>query len=150
MLRRKLNWCKQKQMTQEQISLIKKSWRLFRQIDPHLVGGVFYDKLFSEHPSLRRMFKTSIEVQSQKLLDMLSAIVMHLDRLDELTGDIEALAIRHVHYGVKPEHYKAVGAALLWTFQQGLGVDWTEEVEEAWLTCYTHLSTTMISAAYSV
>lgn len=133
-------------MTQEQIILIKKSWRLFRQIDPHLVGGVFYDKLFSDQPSLRRMFKSSIEDQSQKLIDMLSAIVMHLDQLNTLTGEIEALAIRHVHYGIRPEHYKAVGAALLWTLKQGLGTDWNEFMEEAWKSCYTHLSGVMIGA----
>lgn len=137
-------------MTTEQIILIKKSWRLFRQIDPQLVGGVFYDKLFSDQPSLQRLFKTSIEEQSQKLIDMLSAIIMHLDQLDALTGEIEALAIRHVHYGVKPEHYKAVGIALLWTFQQGLGADWTEAMKDAWTVCYTHLSRTMIGAANPV
>ena len=134
-------------MTQEQIILIKKSWRIFRQIDPHLVGDVFYEKLFAEQPGLRKMFKSSIDAQSQKLIDMLSAIVMHLDDLDGLKDDIRSLGIRHESYGVKPEHYNAVGSALLWTLKQGLGNDWNKDVEKAWSICYGILAATMIQAA---
>jgi hemoglobin-like flavoprotein len=135
-------------MTAQQILLIKKSWRIFRQIDPHLVGGVFYEKLFADQPHMRRIFRTSIDEQSQKLIDMLSAIIIHLDDLEGLKEDIRALAMRHVSYGVKPEHYTAVGAALSWTLQQGLGNDWTKETEEAWNACYGMLASTMIGAAY--
>lgn len=135
-------------MKDQQIILIKRSWRIFRQIDPHLVGGVFYEKLFADQPSLRRLFKTSVDQQSQKLIDMLSSIIFHLDDLEELKADICALAIRHTGYGVKPEHYAAVGTALLWTLEQGLGDDWNEETKEAWKACYELLAATMIGAAY--
>ena len=131
-------------MTHEQIMLVKKSWRLFRQIDPLLVGGVFYDKLFADNPGLKRMFHTSIEEQSQKLIDMLSSIVLHLDSLDEMKEEIEALADRHVGYGVKPEHYETVGKALLWTLEQGLGADWNNKTEEAWTKCYYTLAGVMM------
>ncbi|NTS43045.1 hemoglobin [Flavisolibacter sp. BT320] len=136
-------------MKEQQIILVKKSWRIFRQIDPRLVGGVFYEKLFADQPSLRRLFKISLDEQSQQLIDMLSGIVFHLDDLEGLQDDIRALALRHVQYGVKPEHYTAVGAAMLWTLQQGLGQDWNQETAEAWQTCYDLLSATMIGAAYS-
>jgi hemoglobin-like flavoprotein len=33
-----------------------------------------------------------------------------------------ALAKRHVDYGVKAADYTPVGAALLWTLEQGLGL----------------------------
>ena len=78
---------------------------------------------------------------------MLSTIVGRLDRLDELTEEIKQLALRHVDYGVKASHYRAVGSALLWTLQQGLGADWNKEVEAAWEACYGILSNTMINAA---
>ena len=44
-------------------------------------------------------------------------------------------------------HYTPVGAALLWTLQQGLGEAFTPEVKDAWATAYIILSTTMIDAA---
>jgi hemoglobin-like flavoprotein len=86
-------------------------------------------------------------VQSKKLVDMLSMIVGRLDNLEELTQEIRQLAIRHVSYGVKAAHYKLIGAALLWTLEQGLGRDWNDQVKEAWEACYTILSNTMINAA---
>ena len=133
-------------MTEQQILQVKRSWRIFRQIDPHVLGGVFYEKLFAEHPSLRKMFKTSTEDQSKKLIDMLSAIVMHIDKLDEMENDIHALALRHVRYGVKSEHYRAVGDALLWTLEQGLGNDWNKDAADAWRACYIKLAGMMLQA----
>jgi nitric oxide dioxygenase len=134
-------------MTGDQIALVKHSWKVFRDIDPAIIGDVFYSKLFVEAPYVRHMFKTPRPAQSKKLIDMISMIVGRLDRLSELTEDIKKLAVRHVDYGVKPSHYKAVGIALLWTLQQGLGKDWNDATREAWESCYKMLSDTMIDAA---
>ena len=134
-------------MTLEQVALVKKTWKVFREIDPQLIGDVFYSKLFIDLPHVQHLFKTPREVQSKKLVDMISIIIGRLDRLDELTQEIRQLALRHVDYGVKPEHYHAVGRALIWTLKQGLGSDWTTEVEIAWASCYEILSSTMINAA---
>ena len=134
-------------MTTQQVLLVKNSWKIFQAINPVLVGDVFYTKLFMAAPKLRHMFSISKEEQSKKLIEMLNVIVGRLNRLDELTDDIKQLAIRHAGYGVKPEHYNAVGAALLWTLEKGLGKDWTKEVEDAWVACYTILADTMINAS---
>lgn len=112
-----------------------------------LVGDVFYTKLFMTTPKLKNMFHISTGEQSKKIVEMLNIIVGRLDRLNELTEDIRQLAIRHVGYGVKPEHYQAVGAALLWMLEQGSGKDWNDEVKDAWTNCYSLLSQTMIDAA---
>lgn len=130
-------------MTTEQILLVKKTWKVFRGIRPETVGDLFYSKLFADNPSLRKMFPANMQQQYQKLIDMLNAIVIRLDKLDELTEEIAAMAQRHVGYGVRPAHYKLVGSALLWTLQKGLGEDWNDEVKDAWIKCYTTLSDTM-------
>ena len=134
-------------MTKEQTLLVKKSWSIFREIDPVLVGDVFYSKLFFDMPYLEKLFHTPKKEQSRKLIEMLSIIVGRLDRLEELTEEIKQLAARHVQYGVKEHHYKAVGTALLWTLRQGLGNDWNEKVNEAWATCFQILSESMINAS---
>ena len=136
-------------MTDEQISLVKKSWKIFRDIDPAIVGDVFYSKLFVKAPHVKHLFKNSKEEQSKKLIEMINTIIGRLDRLDELTEDIRQLAIRHVQYGVKPVHYAIVGDTLLWTLQQGLGNDWNNETASAWKACYKILSDTMIQASES-
>ncbi len=133
-------------MTTRQILLVKSTWKLFRNMDPVVVGDAFYSKLFSQHPSLRKMFPSEMSKQYQKLMDMLTTIVSRLDRLDELSDDIAEMAQRHEGYGVKIAHYKVVGDALLWTLEHGLGRDWTDEVREAWQCCYKVLADTMIGA----
>lgn len=120
---------------------------MFRSIDPILVGDAFYSKLFTDTPALRKMFPKNMNEQYRKLMDMLSTVVARLDNINELTDDIAAMAQRHIQYGVRPAHYKLVGKALLWTLEQGLGNDWTPEVQAAWIKCYTILSDTMINAS---
>ena len=134
-------------MTKDQILLIKKTWSIFREIDPVLIGDVFYSKLFFDMPQLENLFHTPKDDQSKKLVNMLSVIIGRLDNLEALTEEIKQLGIRHVQYGVKEQHYKAVGTALLWTLQQGLGRDWNEDVRKAWSVCFQILSDTMINAS---
>lgn len=133
-------------MTDAEIRLVKQSWKTLRAIDPLIVGDLFYSKLFIANPSLRNMFPKKMDEQYTKLMDMLSVIIARLDRMDELNEDIAAMARRHVHYGVRPAHYKLVGNALLWTLRQGLGQDWTIDVEQAWTKCYSNLADTMMRA----
>ena len=136
-------------MEQQQVVLVQKTWKLFRDIKPEIIGDVFYSKLFTEFPASRKMFKNDITAQYKKLVDMLSLMVGRLQQLHELTEDIRALAIRHAGYGVKPAHYTIVGDTLLWTLEQGLGADWNEETKQAWDSCYKMIAGIMIDAANS-
>ena len=133
-------------MTEHQIALVQKSWKVFRSIQPSVVGDVFYSKLFAMHPELRRMFPAVMDGQYKKIMEMISIVVSRLERLNELTDEITALGKRHAGYGVKPWHYELVGQALLWTLQQGLGTDWSKDVEQAWTKCYKVLSDAMVNA----
>ena len=60
---------------------------------------------------------------------------------------MQALGRRHAGYGVREEHYATVGAALLWTLEQGLGDTFTTPVRDAWATAYGTLASVMIEAA---
>lgn len=115
-------------------------------MDPVVVGDAFYSKLFFDRPALKKMFPAEMDAQYQKLVDMLNTIVTRLDKLDELTEEIVAMAKRHEGYGVKPEHYAPVGTALIWTLKVGLGNEWNEELQNAWLKCYGILANAMIGA----
>jgi hemoglobin-like flavoprotein len=134
-------------MTTAQINLVKKSWRLLRQIPPSVVADAFYSKLFFDHPELRRMFPKDMDEQYKKLVDMLSSMVSRLDNIESFEQELEALAKRHEGYGVKPKHYEMVGAALLWTLERGLGSDWNVETAEAWMACYGIISEKMQHSA---
>lgn len=133
-------------MKTKSIELVKNSWAAVVTMDMEVVGGLFYNRLFEIAPDVKHMFsKTSIPEQSKKLLTMLSYVIAKLDTLDDILDDVSKLAKRHTTYGVKPEHYEAVGNALLWTLEQGLGKLWNDELEEAWIEVYTVLSSAMIT-----
>ncbi len=61
--------------------------------------------------------------------------------MDEVTK----LARRHTQYGVKDEHYAAVGTALIWTLEQGHGVHWNAALEAAWTEIYGILAGAMMA-----
>lgn len=134
-------------MTPQQISLIQSSWASVVPIQD-TAAGLFYQRLFSLDPAIQPMFKGDMKEQGRKLMAMLNAVVNGLTRLDELVPVAQQLARRHVGYGVQPQHYDTVGAALLWTLEQGLGSAFTDEVKTAWATAYGTLSQVMKDAAY--
>jgi hemoglobin-like flavoprotein len=108
---------------------------------------LFYQRLFELDPSLRPMFRGDMSEQRKKLMQMITAAVKGLDRLEQLVPVAQDLGRRHAGYGVRDSHYETVGAALLWTLEAGLGKAFTPEVKEAWTAVYGLLSTTMKDAA---
>ena len=135
-------------MTPDEKRLVTETFAMVAPI-ADTAATLFYGKLFDIEPAYKALFKGSMDEQGKKLMQTLGFAVSKLDELDELVPVVEALAMRHVAYGVKAEDYAPVGEALLWTLGQGLGDDFTEEVEAAWTTVYTILADTMKAAAYA-
>lgn len=133
-------------MNQKQIELVQSS---FAEVLPiaETAAALFYDRLFELDPSLRAMFRGDMKEQGKKLMDMIAVVVVNLRQLDRIVPGVRALGARHVGYGVQDEHYDTVGAALLWTLEQGLGELFTDATREAWATAYGILATTMKDAA---
>jgi hemoglobin-like flavoprotein len=136
-------------MTPEHITLVQRS---FADVLPiaDTVASLFYERLFALDPTLRSLFHGDMREQGRKLMSMLQVAVTGLRRLEVLVPVVQQLGLRHRAYGVKDAHYATVGAALLWTLQQGLGERFTPEVQEAWSSAYTLLADTMRAAAPEV
>lgn len=134
-------------MTPETISAVQGT---FAKVEPiaDKAAVLFYGRLFELDPSLKPMFKGSMDEQGAKLMRMLGIAVRGLTSLDTIVPAVENLGVRHIAYGVKDEHYATVGAALLWTLEQGLGDDFTPEVKQAWTDVYTLLAQVMQDAAH--
>lgn len=133
-------------MTPEQIQLCKDSWSKVEPIADD-AAALFYSNLFEADPSLKALFKGDMAEQGKKLMEMITAAVRMLDKLDQLVPIVQNLGIRHAGYGVEESHYDTVGAALLKTLSQGLGDAYTDDVAEAWTVAYGILAKTMIDAA---
>lgn len=134
-------------MDPKYLELVKSS---FDKVTPiaDTAAAMFYAKLFELDPTLKPLFKGDMKQQGRKLMAMIGAAVNGLGKLDQLIPVVQGLGRRHVGYGVKPEHYATVGTALLWTLEQGLGPDFTDETRDAWSEVYEVLATVMQDAAY--
>lgn len=131
-------------MTATDIRLVKRTWQQLQGINPLLFADLFYSKLFTDQPGLKKMFPASMDEQYRKLMDMLNTLVLQLDNTNQLKEVIAAMADRHIVYGVRPQHYQLVGNTLLWTLQRGLGRDWNEATEQAWRKCYSLVAGMML------
>jgi hemoglobin-like flavoprotein len=134
-------------MTPQQIDLVQASFAKVAPIAP-AAASLFYGRLFDVAPQVRPLFRKDMDEQGRKLMATLSVVVNGLKRLDNILPGVQMLAVRHVAYGVKAEHYEIVGQSLLWTLEQGLGADFTPEVRQAWAEAFGLLSGAMIAAAY--
>lgn len=135
-------------MTPEQVALVQDSWKKVAPISD-TAADLFYGRLFESSPQVKPLFPDEMSGQKKKLMQTLGFVVAGLTNLEGIVGAVQQLGVKHVDYKVTPEMYPAVGAALLWTLEQGLGEDFTPEVSEAWATAYGILSMTMIDAAES-
>lgn len=136
-------------MTPHQVQLVQGSWQKVVPIKDK-AAELFYGKLFELDPALKPLFKGDMKEQGRKLTTMLNTVVTQLERLDTLVPAVQDLGKRHAGYGVKTEHYAAVGSALLWTLGAGLGDAFTGEVKEAWAAAYGVLAGVMSDAAATV
>ena len=128
-------------MDADQITLVQESWKKITSMPA--IAEMFYGRLFELDPAIKPLFKGDMVEQGRKLIDMLNIAVSDLTDLERLVPEIQELGRRHRDYGVTPDHYGVVGAALLWTLEKELGNAFTPSVRAAWAETYYLLAETM-------
>ncbi|WP_310569119.1 globin family protein [Gemmatimonas sp.] len=130
-------------MNRDAERLIRDSW--LRVVPIRLTAAqLFYDRLFEIDPSAKALFDGKpMHVQYEKFAQTINTLVQMLDFPANIIDDLQALARRHVGYGVNLEQYASVGAALLWALERGLGSEWTPEVKRAWGELYLFIEGVM-------
>ncbi len=133
-------------MTPEQVAMVQDS---FKKVVPiaGTAADLFYDRLFTIAPDVRPMFPEDLKEQKKKLIAMLATAVTNLHQAEKIIPAVQELGKRHAGYGVTAKHYEPVGAALLWTLEQGLGADFTPPLKAAWTETYVTLAGVMQNAA---
>jgi len=84
--------------------------------DPGAFASAFYKNLLDEEPEIAKLFSaqnTSFEVQSTRFIAMLNHAIKLLDDTNSFTIKLEALATKHVGYGVKIPMLQSFGDVLL-------------------------------------
>jgi NAD(P)H-flavin reductase/hemoglobin-like flavoprotein len=125
---------------------LKGSWaRVARHGDA--VPSFFYAALFTAEPQLRSMFPMSMADQRDRLVSALGQIVAGVDHLDAAVPFVQGLGRDHRRFDVRPEHYPAVGEALLATLGHFLGDAWTPALAAEWTAAYQLIAQVMVEAA---
>ena len=133
-------------MTPQQKELVKQTWTMVVPI-ADTAAELFYGRLFELDPSVKPMFKHDMTEQGKKLMKTINIAVEALDDVEPLVPTLKQMGADHAGYGVVDRDYNVVGAALLWTLEQGLGEVFTDEVKNAWAAVYEVLANTMKSGA---
>ena len=110
----------------------------FEQLRPQVeaVATLFYDRLFAIEPTTTHLFHGDQQKQRLMVMSALGLVLTNLDRPEILMPLVQGMGTRHAGYGVTRAQYTSLGEALLWTLEQGLGADFTPEVQAAWVAVY--------------
>ena len=133
-------------ITPQQKELVQKTWTMVVPI-ADTAAELFYGRLFELEPEYRSMFKNDMTEQGKKLMKTINIAVEALDDVEPLIPVLKQMGADHAGYGVKDRDYNVVGAALLWTLEQGLGDAFNDEVKNAWGAVYEVLATVMKQGA---
>ncbi|NEA58047.1 flavohemoprotein [Streptomyces sp. SID13666] len=109
--------------------------------------GYFYALLFIRHPELRELFPAAMDAQRDRILKALLTAAEHIDNTETLVEYLTNLGRGHRKYGTQPEHYPAVGEALIGALSRYAAAVWDPLTEAAWVRAYTVISQVMIDAA---
>jgi len=111
------------------------------------VSLLFYGRLFELDPSARRLFHNDLELNGRKVIETLNWMAESLDRFDAMTDRLAELGRQHAGYGVRPDQYESVIAALLWAIAQALGPDFDAATRDSWKLALSAVSEAMKGGA---
>ena len=141
-------------MTPAQIRLVHASFARVAPIAKQ-VGEKFYNKLFAAAPETRKLFKDDMSYQHEKFMGVVAELVnLHLRSLISLPvtelenseaamPTIRRLGKEHAQWGVIPAHFGLMRKALMDTFVEVLGDEFTPELREAWLGAFDVMAKVM-------
>jgi hemoglobin-like flavoprotein len=118
-------------MTREQVNLIKTSFDAMWPMRGD-IAELCYSRFFELAPDAKALFKSDMERQRAKLIDMIAALVGSLDQQALFQSIITHSDRQHARFGVLPSQYAALGEALIWSLERKLGTSLTPELLASW------------------
>lgn len=129
-------------MTPQPIKLVQTSWaRIAPSADQFAV--LFYDRLFEIAPETESHFTADRFELGKTLMQMLGLVIKGLPDMDNAPSALQQISYKHFDTPILLTHNAAAREALLWTLHQGLGDDFTSELEQAWRNLFSVLAGTM-------
>jgi len=133
-------------MTSEQVNLIKKSFDAMWPVRGD-IAELCYSRFFELAPEARALFKSDMEGQRAKLMDMIAALVGSLDQHALFQSIVTNSGRQHARFGVQSSQYDALGEALIWSLERKFGASLTPEMSASWRALYGRVQAEMQRAA---
>jgi hemoglobin-like flavoprotein len=118
-------------MTADQVHLVRDSLDNLRE-DAEPFALLFYGKLFELDPGSRRLFHNDLAAQGRKVMAMLTSVAESLDNFEPMRARLAELGRKHGEFGVRPDQYETLTAAMLWSLGQALGSSFDVPTRDAW------------------
>ena len=118
-------------MTPEQVDIIRKSFDAMWSMRGD-IADLCYSRFFELAPDAKDLFRSDMERQRIKLMDMIAALVGSLDQRALFQSLATQSGRQHARFGVRPSHYDALGEALMWSLERKFGASFTPELRASW------------------
>ena len=133
-------------MTPLQLDVVRITLRELRR-EPARAAQLFYDRLFTQCPRLRPLLGTHFDLDGNRLFWCLSATIAGLSDPQRTVALMALLAQAEVSAPLRePEHVAAIGDALQWMLERGLGEFYVAEVHEAWQAAHERFASVVDGA----
>ncbi|ODQ78548.1 hypothetical protein BABINDRAFT_14696 [Babjeviella inositovora NRRL Y-12698] len=107
-----------------------------------------YETLLETNPELERVIP-SIQHQTTSFAGIMYTAINNLENLSAMDEFMGNLGRRHGRvFNVQPAYFKAMGVALIETFQDRYGESFTNEISSLWARLYCFLANSLIQASY--
>jgi hemoglobin-like flavoprotein len=111
------------------------------------IADLCYGRFFELAPDARGLFKSDMERQRVKLMDMIAALVGSLEQRALFQSIVTHSGRQHARFGVQPSQYAALGEALMWSLERSFGASFTPELRASWAALCATVQTEMLRAA---
>jgi hemoglobin-like flavoprotein len=110
-------------------------------------AAAFHQRLLELDPTMSELFHGPLAEQVRRLLQILGLAVSGAQSLTKLGPEARQLGLRDANNHLKEKHLDTVGEALLWTLAHRPGVNFTQEISNAWGNTYWILAETVKAGA---
>eukprot|EP00441_Pelagodinium_beii_P033143 CAMPEP_0197640684 /NCGR_PEP_ID=MMETSP1338-20131121/14888_1 /TAXON_ID=43686 ORGANISM="Pelagodinium beii, Strain RCC1491" /NCGR_SAMPLE_ID=MMETSP1338 /ASSEMBLY_ACC=CAM_ASM_000754 /LENGTH=364 /DNA_ID=CAMNT_0043213555 /DNA_START=88 /DNA_END=1182 /DNA_ORIENTATION=- len=164
---------RQPDCTANQMTTVQMSWVHVQNMGTDKVGEIFYKKFFKLRPESKDLFPLSVRARYRdwssgveeaeddldnspalrklwaKVIDAVGSAVAGLQDVSKLVPMLHRLGMRHHNYHMKTEYFEDAALVLIEVLKEGLGDNFTSEIEQAWVMVYSFMTATMIAGLRS-
>lgn len=141
-IRKRVSFAPCEPIEAREVQLIRQSWAVVIRLGADSLGWMLFTNLFKIDPYVETLFAfhvigsttmtTRMSSHAAKVIGILDTVISRLHDPDVLGPMLREIGLKHVGYGMQPEHLESMELALSRCLHTILGEKATTEVTDAW------------------